>query len=403
MSRRVVADAERRARLGIRQRLCDPAPSVESVANDLVVLHASDPASVFLAVSARMDGVSVADVEASLFEKKTMLRTLAMRRTLFVVTTELVAAVERSCSMDVAATERKRLEKFLSESGIKDPGRWLADAATEVVEALPEEGLPARSITSAVPRLATKITMAAGTKHSVEAGATSRVLGVLAAEGIIIRGRPTGDWTGRQYRWHRRDRWWPEDSPAAPDPEPAVMTESQAASDLLRHWLSRFGPATTADMKWWTGWTMTKTKATLATLDTAQVELAGALAGQTGHLLAEDEDPIEADEPWARLLPSLDPTAMGWKERDWYLGDHRDKLFDRNGNIGPTVWADGRIVGGWSQRPDGEVVTELLEPVGTEHQKLIDEDISRVATFVGQTVIRPSFPTPLQKKLSAAE
>ena len=38
-------------------------------------------------------------------------------------------------------------------------------------------------------------------------------------------------------------------------------------------------------------------------------------------------------------------TFMGWKERDWFLGEHAEPLFDRNGNAGPTVWRDGRVVG----------------------------------------------------------
>ena len=35
---------------------------------------------------------------------------------------------------------------------------------------------------------------------------------------------------------------------------------------------------------------------------------------------------------------------MGWRERVWYLGDHAKMLFDTNGNAGPTVWVDGRVM-----------------------------------------------------------
>jgi len=52
---------------------------------------------------------------------------------------------------------------------------------------------------------------------------------------------------------------------------------------------------------------------------------------------------------------------MGWRDRTWYLGPHRAPLFDRNGNAGPTAWWDGRIVGSWTQRPDGTVV---VVPIG---------------------------------------
>ena len=48
---------------------------------------------------------------------------------------------------------------------------------------------------------------------------------------------------------------------------------------------------------------------------------------------------------------------MGWKERSWYLGPHAPDVFDNVGNVGPTIWLGGRIVGGWAQTADGTVVT----------------------------------------------
>ena len=66
------------------------------------------------------------------------------------------------------------------------------------------------------------------------------------------------------------------------------------------------------------------------------------------------------------MPPALDPTAMGWTDRSWYLGPHGPALFDRSGNIGPTIWADGRIVGGWAHRPTGEINYRLLEDVGRD-------------------------------------
>jgi hypothetical protein len=401
----------------LRHRLVDPpnvAPTsppvgaVERLVDDLVVLHATDPASVYLTVAARIDGVTVDDVDAALFDRRSLLRTLAMRRTLFVPTVATADAVEASSSVDVAVTERKRLTKFLDDTGIANPDRWLAARFDEVAAVLADtpDGLAARQLSAALPDLGTRILMGAGTKHPVDAPATSRVLGLMAVEGHLVRGAPTGDWTSRMYRWHRRDRWWPDGD----GPQPETLSELEAASRLLRQWLGRFGPATVGDMKWWTGWTMTKTRKALAELDTVEVALAGESdgrldgepAGEVGHLLADDADPVAEPEPWAALLPSLDPTAMGWTHRHWYLGPHRDQLFDRNGNVGPTVWVDGRIVGGWSQRPDGQVVTELLEDVGSDHRTLIEAEVVRIQTFVVDVVVKPSFPTPLQKRLAVA-
>jgi hypothetical protein len=59
--------------------------------------------------------------------------------------------------------------------------------------------------------------------------------------------------------------------------------------------------------------------------------------GATGWLLPDDLDEVTYDQPWAALLPVLDPTVMGWKSRDFYLGPHREQLFDTRGNAGTTV------------------------------------------------------------------
>ncbi len=136
----------------------------------------------------------------------------------------------------------------------------------------------------------------------------------------------------------------------------------EARTELARRWLAAFGPAPVSDLTWWTGWTARQTTAALAGLQLVEV----ALDTGTGVVLADDADQVAEVEPWAALLPALDSTIMGWSERSWYLGDHRPRLFDRNGNAGPTIWWEGRVVGGWAQRKDGEIAIRFLEEVPTE-------------------------------------
>ena len=180
---------------------------------------------------------------------------------------------------------------------------------------------------------------------------STRVLFLLASEGRIVRGRPLGGWTSSQYRWAPTDGWL---EGGLPD-----LAAGVARADLVTRWLRAFGPGTMTDIKWWTGWTVRQTKAVLDDVGAVEVELSTG----PGYVLAGDEKTVAKPAQWVAFLPGLDPTTMGWKERSWYLGDHGPLLFDRNGNAGPTVWVDGRIVGGWAQRGDGEIVTELLEPV----------------------------------------
>jgi hypothetical protein len=130
------------------------------------------------------------------------------------------------------------------------------------------------------------------------------------------------------------------------------------------------------------------------------VDLDAATGAPSGWVLPDDLAPIRTPAPWVALLPSLDPTTMGWQGRAWYLGDHGPALFDRNGNAGPTIWVDGRVVGGWTQRRNGEVVYRLLEDVGTQAAAAVASRAAELEAWLGPTRITPRFPTPLQKALS---
>ena len=124
--------------------------------------------------------------------------------------------------------------------------------------------------------------------------------------------------------------------------------------------------------------------------------------GAIGYVLPDDLESTAPAEPWVALLPALDATTMGWAGRDWYLGPHRPRLFDRNGNAGPTIWVDGRTVGGWAQRESGEIVLGLLEDVGAETARRIEAEAARLEAWIGPARIRTSFPTPLEIGLKEA-
>ena len=151
------------------------------------------------------------------------------------------------------------------------------------------------------------------------------------------------------------------------------------------------------DLTWWTGWSARQVRAALAAVEAVEVELEDG----TGFVGPGDLEPAPECGSWVALLPALDPTVMGWKERTWYLGDHQAELFDRNGNAGPTVWLDSRIVGGWAQRPDGSVAVELLEGLPPEARERIAAEAERTRAWLGGTVVTPRFRTPLERRLAA--
>ena len=383
---------ERRARLGLRHHLAGTARAgVVEVARDLVGLHATDPATVYLAARARTLDPGVAGVEQALYEDRALVRILGMRRTMFVEPVELMGVVQAACTDAIAVQQRRLLVDLVGRAGLADdPPDWIEEVEKVAVRALEARGgATAAELAKDDPRLAQQIVLAEGKPYEGRQSVVSRILLLLAAEGRIVRGRPRGSWVSGQYRWSVVDAWLPDGVP------PWSLQEAQA--ELVRRWLRGFGPATIADVKWWTGLPMGQVRRAVAAAGAVEVDL----DGTPGLVLADDLDPVPPPAPWAALLPALDPTTMGWAGRDFYLGPHRPILFDRNGNAGPTIWWDGHVVGGWAQRPTGEVVLRLLEDVGADARAAIEAEAARLTDWLGPLRVTPRFRTPLERELVA--
>jgi hypothetical protein len=381
---------ERRARLAVRHHVA-PAERVETVvdaARGVVCLHATDPASVYLSAWARTTDLTIEAVDRALYDDRLLVRMLAMRRTMFVVPVEEAPILHSAASLAIARGERKRNEELVALLGVDDPGAWIEEAEAATLAALERLGeATAQQLSAEVPALRQKVRVNVGKPYEGDIGMSSRVLLLMALEGKVVRGRPRGTWISSQYRWASMTGWLGRSLGAVPTAE--------AQAEVVRRWLSRFGPGTEADLRWWTGWTARAVRAALATVGAAEVDV----DGETGFVLSDDLERTPTPAPWVALLPSLDATTMGWQARDWYLGGHKDALFDRSGNAGPTIWLDGRIVGGWAIRPDGEVVTKLLEGVGRQASQSVDEEAGRLTEWLQAARVVPRFRTPLHKEL----
>jgi hypothetical protein len=387
---RRIDDAERRARLARRHRLVpgEQAETVVQAADSLVCLHATDPAAVYLSAWARVPGMSVAQMDRALYGERSLVKHLAMRRTLFVFPSHVLPAAQAGASTRVAEFERRRLIRDIERAGLRrDARRWLRQASAQVLAAL-SDGREATwsELRSELPVLAGSVTYGAGKSWGGEVPVGPRVLTVLSAEGRIVRAANGGGWTVSRPRWALMEAWLGSEIPTA--------SAADGTSGLVERWLRAFGPGTVADVRWWLGATVTAVRNALATLDVAEVDL----GRSTGYLMRDDLEPEAPVAPWGALLPALDPTTMGWTERDWYLGPHREALFDRNGNAGPTAWWDGRAVGGWRQNDAGEVELQLLEDVGEEATRALGAHAHRLTAWLDGTRVAVRFPSPLSGK-----
>jgi hypothetical protein len=241
---RHIGVAERRGRLALRHRLAgtERAGTPEEVAASLVALHGTDPATVYLAVGARLAEAAktVPETERALYEDRTLVRMHGMRHTVFVFPTGLAAVVHASTGLDVAARARAKLLNDMEKGGGPDAA-WLAEVEASALAALARRGqATAAELTRDEPRLREQFVYAAGKSYEATHTVSGRLLRVLGVEGKVVRGRPLGSWTSSQFRW-------------AVAPEHPELDRAEARVDLLRRWLAACGPATEADLKWWTG------------------------------------------------------------------------------------------------------------------------------------------------------
>jgi len=374
---REVSDEQRRARLAVRHAIAVRVGSVEAAVRAMTCLHATEPPSVYLSAFARAE-VSRRDIDRALYEDRSVAKQLAMRRTLFTFPCDLLPAVWGSASTRVAAQLSTRFAKEIEGAGIAKRGdAWMTRTCNAVLRSLSADGPgTTMELRQRLPALDRRLEVNPGKLYGGVFPVAPRLLGTLAATGKIMRGSNTGDWRLSRNQWTLTEEWL-----GAP-----VTRESShdGYTELVRRWLFTFGPGTEADLVWWLGSTKAAVRAALAELGAVEV----ALSEGVGHLLPDDLEDLPEPEPWAALLPVLDPTTMGWKQRGFYLDpDDVPFLFDSNGNGGTTAWWNGRVVGCWVQDDNGVVEVVLRQDVGRDASASLDAEAERLTGwFAGERV-----------------
>ena len=386
-----ISDAERRRRIAVRQAVA-PAHrlgSVEAVTRAMTVLHATEAATVHLAVAARSEGLDVGDVDHALYEARSVVKQLAMRRTLFVFPRDLLPAAWGSASARVATAERKRVATMVERAGLTDDGgAWLETARAATLARLADGPATTAELRAQVPELAGSVGGDTGKPYDRPVPVAPWVLTHLGLTGAAFRGRNAGHWRVNKPTWTTAEEWLGTSADA--------LDEAAGYAELVRRWLATFGPGTAADVQWWLGSTKTAVTRALTELGAVEVTLDDTT---TGWVLPDDTADTPPVEPWAALLPTLDPTVMGWKARDFYLDPvHVPRLFDTNGNAGTTAWWDGRVVGCWVQDDTGAVRLSLLEDVDAAGRAALEKEADRLTRWLDGTVVGTVYSSPQMKQ-----
>jgi DNA glycosylase AlkZ-like len=381
---RHISDDERRRRLAVRQGLAPDARHRDPVdaTAAMSALHATEAASVYLSLVARVVDLDVDAVGRALYEERTLVKQLAMRRTIFVFGRDLLPAAWASAGARTATFERRKIVRDLIASSVTNDGEgWLAEARAAVLGALAQGPLTGRALRERVPMIERTVTLAPGTRWGGEIPLAPRILAWLSARGEVVRGPNDGGWWVSRPTWARMDDWLGSATHSLESP----VDEAAGYRELVRRWLTTFGPGTEMDLVWWLGSTKTVVRRALAELAAVEVSLD---SGAAGWVLPDDVEPVGDPGSWAALLPSLDPSTMGWKQRDFYLSaEDVPFVIDGAGNAGTTAWLDGRIVGFWLQGDDGTVQVVLRSPVSRRGERLLAEEARRLTAWLAGRVI----------------
>jgi uncharacterized protein YcaQ len=340
------------ARAPIAERLTaqalsgEPLRTPEAVAERLLAVQGQDPRGARLAVRARTEGVTAADVDRALSEERSLLITWLNRGTLHLVRSEDYPWLHALTAPTHFASCKRRLQ----QEGIPEGA---GEKAMKTIEAIvAEEGpLSGKDLRARIN--------SAGVR--TEGQAFIHLIFLAAARGILVR----GPMLGKQHAYVLVRDWLGE---------PKRVDREQAVTELARRYLVGHGPADDRDLARWAGLPLRDARAGLAAI-------AAELEQREDGLVELKDSPDSAPLPPPRLLGPFDPLLLGWTSREEVVGPH-ELLVTTNGIFRPFALVDGRAVARWGLA-GGKVRIEHLEEVPEKDAAALEKDAQRVLGFFG--------------------
>ncbi len=327
---------------------------VVSAVSQLGGLQAQEPASPYLALWARLVGLSADHITAALQRHELVKATLG-RSTLHIVSaTDYQASV--TALLGVTRT------------------KWMNE----------QRGLPVRR---SLPELAeASLSFAAEPRTNIALRHHAGTLGEpVPADELwrrIRRYAPflhvPGDepWAFGRRPVQIAARAWLEE----PDPD-----EDAALEHLVRSHLCAFGPARMADISQWSGVAVGRLRVGLARID--DIERYEDAHGRELFDLAGLPFPDEDAPAPPRLLPMWDEMLLAYADRSRILPDaYRKRVIVKAGDVLPTFTVDGFVAGLWWAETDQDtrprIILEPFEPVPAAARAALDDEAARLADFV---------------------
>ena len=334
--------------LAVKSRTQD----IVQIVRDIGGLHATNSTTPYLSLLARIMNFKKDCLDEELYVKRSLGKIRCIRGTLYILAKEMIP-------MAFAAT--KKMVEILSRRYAEFQGvpyEKYEEVSKSILKILEGREMSASEIKKAL-RIQLNV---------------SSILNLLCDQGLLARSQP------RRYSLFCE---------YFPDVDLAKMDETEAITQLVRYYLTAFGPVTESDITWWTGLNKAGVQKALSNIQeqTVKVEISG-LSGNF-IMLRSDESLVRtqafSQEQTINLLPSLDPYLMGYKERKRYLDhEHYCEVFDRSGNATSAILIDGRVAGVWDFTENSKPSVKLLlfEEIGADVLDKIYSEAQRVGEFM---------------------
>jgi DNA glycosylase AlkZ-like len=332
---------ERLTAQGLSRPLADPV----AVAERLLAVQGQDPRGFRLAVRARTEGLTAADVDRAMGEDRSLVVTWLNRGTLHLVRSEDYPLLQALTTPPLLTSSTRRLR----QEGVSEAA---AERALRTIEgALADEGPLTR------PQLRDRLDRAG--LHT-EGQALIHIFFLAAVRGIVVR----GPMIGKQHAYVLVRDWLGEQKP---------VDREKALAELTRRYLIGHQPATDRDLAKWAGLPLRDARAGLKAIGSELEEGEGGLVA-----LAKRPGPEKLPQP--RLLGAFDPVLLGWTSREPVLGEHEARVVT-GGLFRPFAIAGGRAIAGW-RRVKGAVSLEPYAALSSRAASALERDAADVTRFL---------------------
>jgi hypothetical protein len=318
-----------------------------------------------LAIWARVDGITLQDVQDALWKHRSLVKTWCMRGTLHILSSSdlpIYVAARKTTQVikedwltpEIGVDERKKITSTIREA---------LDARTLTREKLADE-------------VVRRLVLSLRTRKHMLSG-WGNLLQPAAEQGYLCFG-PSKD---AKVTFVRPDQWigkW--DEPSGPE----------AWRIILRQFFRAYGPANHHDFGHWWGLRPNKARTVMEHIVDELEEVD--FEGEKRWLLRKDLASIAKIDrvQSVRLLPSWDVYVMFYHPRELFISKtHREKVFTKLQGNRPVLLVDGVAAGVWEQKRKGRVIEVRVQPFGhlsSSQKNLVRDEASGLGEFLGTNV-----------------